>query len=311
VQLTANNEPEEQALYKEVCTQWTEARTPVQVCGSRSAGGGCYTDMQKIKACSAYSWARSPYDYRYYRRSAGTIWRYAPELAMTERLLVAVKEGDEVTVRELLPVVVNPNVTAGVGHESLLITALRGCQWSIAELLLSEGVDPTNVGSKAVKATVSGGTRKADREYCQDHRDGIVPTMRLLRSHGVDIKDGGEDALTTCALSGRYKEYVEAAKLLLDAGVDPNVKIEKTLSDGQSKLIEAPLSNAVPHTAMVKILLEAGANPNIEVGVTTPNGNSMITPLGETRRLCNDGNYRFDPQECAETIKLLTAAIGQ
>jgi len=154
-------------------------------------------------------------------------------------LIEAVKRGDVATVRSLLKQKVDANATEPDGTTALHYAADRGDVQVVDALLVAGAAfnSPNRFGATAF------GLASAK---------GFAPVMELLLQAGEDAKAivGGEPVLMMAARSGS----VDAVKLLLAGGADPNVQ-EPTRN--QTALMWA---SSEGHTAVVKTLTEAGAD---------------------------------------------------
>ncbi len=148
-------------------------------------------------------------------------------------LMEAAADGDTAQVRKLLDEGADPDADTLKGRLPLS-EAARGGHAEVVRLLLEHGAEPHPV---------------AMRGAAQMHNHEI---MRLLIDAGYDVAAEGE-RVGTAALHHVGDDPV-AARILLDAGADPNA---------QNGSDQNPLYAAVESTEVTRLLLDAGADPNV------------------------------------------------
>ena len=213
--------------------------------------------------------------------SASNVHAQRKEISMQMRqeFLTAVKEGNEIKIRELLktnPTVVN--VTDENGVSAVLLAVYHGRN-NIAQLLIASGL-----ALNIFEASATGSTPRV-RELLNNEPelanafspDGFTPlgyasffgnleTARVLLDKGAQINVPSNNFLKAVPLrSASVAGHLEIAKLLIDRGADVNA-----LGDGGM----TPLHEiaGVGRIEFAKLLLDHGANINAK-------GNDGKTPL--------------------------------
>jgi len=228
-------------------------------------------------------------------------------------LWTASQNGSETMVRRLLQAGADPNIALLSGETPLMVAA-RGGYAGVVDQLAGKGADVNARGVRGqtalmwavaqkhpdvVKVLIA---HKADLHLKSD----VYSEMMAVPPHSAPgnsrlIPHGGETALMFAARVGD----VESAKLLLDAGANPNdadawgvsattlaahsnftdvalLLLERGADVNADKAGMTALHNAVMHRneELVAALLARGANPNAPVKNWTP-----------SRRTSNDRNY--------------------
>ena len=168
------------------------------------------------------------------------------DLSMAERLVYAAK-GDIEKVRYYLEMGIDPNVRIADGSTALM----HASSPEIIKLLLEHGANPNlkdhqghtalsrwlesaiefgNVNSEPIITLLQFG---ADPTLTPELSNQAVfafvspwhtDVLKLFIKKGVDVNTKQPDSLTTPLMFAAYNNYIDAAKVLLELGADPNLK---------------------------------------------------------------------------------------
>jgi len=130
-------------------------------------------------------------------------------------------------------------------------------------------------GQVAALTSLLGKGANAAKAFQRAASTGSIESMRYLLSHGVDIKAVGYEALGHAA----YNDKTEATAFLLKEGANPNRQKQPTdtrFTEIDPPLNQAARVGAV---GSAKLLLEAGADPNSIVVTDPGYGGAGNTPL--------------------------------
>jgi ankyrin repeat protein len=183
-------------------------------------------------------------------------------------LSLACTNGNAAFVDRLLKAGANPNTAIATGETPLMTCAATGSTEAI-RVLIARGAD--------VNAKEPVQNQTALMWATADHHPDVV---KVLIEHGADLKAGTKQGFTALHFAAR-EGGLEAARLLLAAGVDVNIRSQPdpsakgrgvtfaaTVSAGSTPLLVATLRG---HVALALFLLEKGADPNV--------GDAGFTPL--------------------------------
>jgi ankyrin repeat protein len=185
-------------------------------------------------------------------------------------LLEAAARGDAAKVKSLLDQGVNVNLKGSDGRTPLTEASYAG-HAEVVKLLLDKGGDPSLKKNDGADAFTLGAGHKEVADIFQGVSSlieaaskGDTKTVKLLLDKGVNpnVRDaGGHTALTEAAWNGQ----TETIKLLLEKGADPNIK----KSDGASP---ADLAKGQGHKDIEDMLNKAatGAKPSPQANAATP-----------------------------------------
>jgi ankyrin repeat protein len=137
-------------------------------------------------------------------------------------------------VEEFFKYGANPNARDAQGVTALGLACFRNHP-DLVKVLLSNGADPNLPGKELPVLTSL-----------------LYPTcLELLIAAGADVH-----SYKGLMVIATYSNCIESVKLLLDAGVDPNEKLQETYS---------PLTTAIRdnHPEILALLLSRGADPNL------------------------------------------------
>ena len=212
------------------------------------------------------------------RHSAGTVWRYEPDLAKQakeelrrKQFFLAVLSGDLRLVQDGLAQGLSPNASP-TGRLPLIEAAERG-HLAVVKLLVERGAD-VNAKDNAYGETA----------LMRAAKGGYTETVKLLLARGADASVGPEGRLPlVVAAEGGHLAVV---KLLIARGADVNGRNKREAPEDVTALAAAA---EVGHTEIVKALLARGADVNLKNG-------RGITPLFTAARLGH-----------TETVKALLA----
>jgi beta-lactamase regulating signal transducer with metallopeptidase domain/ankyrin repeat protein len=104
---------------------------------------------------------------------------------------------------------------------------------------------------------------------------GSVDSMRFLLAHGVDIKKAGYDALGIAA----YRDHPEAVAFLLQQHVNPNRQKQPTDTRFTNIRPALNMAASGGSLACAKLLLDAGADPNSVIVGDPHMGDTGTTPI--------------------------------
>jgi ankyrin repeat protein len=189
-------------------------------------------------------------------------------------LMTCTHTGDAASVNALLSHGANVNEQESGHHQSALMWAAAQGHSEVVGILLKAGADFQARSLSYVQTVVGEETQRAGREELNYDvirggstpllfaaRNGDVASARLLLEAGADPNDAlpdGTSALVLAAHSG----HGDVGKLLLEKGADPNA-----FGIGYAALHAAVLRSEVE---LVRALLEYGADPNIRMTKGTP-----------------------------------------
>ncbi len=216
------------------------------------------------------------------------------------------RSADMVTL--LLQARADPNAALSTGETVLMNCSRTGATAAVASLLSAgakvNGVESSH-GQTALMWAVAGGHPDVARLLI-DHGANISASTTATEptySYYCDICEwgpspGGFTPLLFAARSGN----LETARLLLDAGADPN---EATAEDGNSLVI----TSAGGHEALALYLLEMGANPNStgQTGITALH-HAVGTGLSYLNGVIYDPVYRLRPTNSMKLARALLEA---
>jgi ankyrin repeat protein len=140
------------------------------------------------------------------------------------------------------------------GTSSELINAITQDDLSHVASLLSEGADPNapdERGWRPLHAAIGHVDFEKPIDYVKS-----IDFVRLLLEHGANVNEWDVHHNETPILSACDPPNIAAARLLLEAGADPNAR----RSDGESPL---RLCAAAQDLEMVRLLLQYGAGKTI------------------------------------------------
>jgi len=190
----------------------------------------------------------------------------APSVDNTKKLMEAIRAGDKAGVDALLRA--EPGLlrfTAPNGSSVLLLTAYYG-HAELAEVFVRHGAKPDVLEASAlgdletVRQLVAANPSTVNAFAA----DGFYPLglaaffghraiVEFLLKNGADVKMAARNAQKVTALHGAVaRRDVEIAKMLLEAGADPNARQERGF---------VPLHDAAANgnAALVELLLQHGA----------------------------------------------------
>jgi ankyrin repeat protein len=192
--------------------------------------------------------------------NAANEYRVAP-------LSLACTNGNSALVERLLKGGARTDVASATGETPVMTCAGTGSVDAI-NALIAHGAD-VNAAEPSLKQTA------LMWATAERHAD----VVRLLIAHGADVRAATRHGFTPLHFAAREGD-VESARLLLDAGVDVNIRStpDPTLkgrgpaydamrSAGSTPLLAATVRGQVP---VALFLLEHGADPNIEEAGFTP-----------------------------------------
>jgi len=184
----------------------------------------------------------------------------------TRKLMEAIRAGDKAAVDVLLNA--EPGLlrfTAPNGSSVLLLTAYYG-HAELAEVFVRHGAKPdvfeaSALGDLETVRKLVGSDRALANGFAED---GFFPLglaaffghraiVEFLLKNGADVKTAARNAQKVTALHGAVaRRDVEIAKMLLEAGADPNARQERGF---------VPLHDAAANgnAALVELLLKHGA----------------------------------------------------
>jgi ankyrin repeat protein len=153
----------------------------------------------------------------------------------------------------------HPNAKSDNGL-TLLHTAVVLGNLEMTKLLIESGCKPSE-RTRSGETTLGLAAEKAN-----------VPMLELLISHGVDVNEFNKKEMTALATASRLRDdmhaderqIIQACKVLLDNGADPNLVGSSNKS--------SPLLGAIErgHIGVCDLLLKSQANPNAVVEGWTP-----------------------------------------
>jgi hypothetical protein len=232
----------------------------------------------------------------------------------------AVMDGRPVAIRRQLAAGMPVDALDETGFTALQIAALRK-NTELVELLLNKGASPNHrsePGWPLLRSAAFGGS---------------VEVIRQLIEGGADVARFGGEALLTAL----HKKHIEIARVLLEAGADPNETddgssaLEIALRAGVEELVPILLaSGARPDGAgfsrplrsaaedgkldLLRLLLDAGADPNgsNEYGDTALMGAALYGQVAAAEVLKQAG-ARLDARETrsGETALMIAARSGE
>jgi len=184
----------------------------------------------------------------------------------TKKLVEAIRTGDKAALDTLLtsePGLLN--YTAPNGSSALLLAAYYG-HGELAEVFRRHGAEPdvfeaSALGDLETVRNLVGGDRGLVNAFAAD---GFYPLglaaffghraiVEFLLRNGADVKTAARNAQKVTALHGAVaRRDVEIAKMLLEAGADPNARQER----GFAPLHDAAANGNAP---LVELLLTHGA----------------------------------------------------
>ena len=144
-------------------------------------------------------------------------------------------------------------------------------------------------GQLPVLTALLGKGASAAKAFQRAAATGSVPSMRYLLRHGVDIKAVGYEALGQAA----YNDKTEATAFLLQAGASPNRQKQPTdtrFTEIDPPLNRAARVGAA---GSAKLLLDAGADPNSIVVTDPGYGGAGNTPLCDACETDSDAIVRL------------------
>ena len=144
-------------------------------------------------------------------------------------------------------------------------------------------------GQVAALTTLLGKGADATKAFQRAASTGAIESMHYLLDHGVDIKVVGYEALGHAA----YNDKTEATAFLLKEGVNPNRQTQPgdtRFTEIDPPLNQAARVGAV---GAAKLLLEAGADPNSIVVTDPEYGGAGNIPLCDACEMDNDEIVRL------------------
>jgi ankyrin repeat protein len=222
------------------------------------------------------------------------------EPAPSDRLLAAVRAGDQQTVRQLIAQY--PGVAASrdsKGALPLVEAADRGLI-DIATVLLDAGADP-RLGDPLLAAAHPGPHKRTPALDIVDlltargvPRDiffhallGRVDAMRdELKSVDVNARGPADSSALFLAV---WNGQVEGVRLLLDAGADPNLVGRNGQTPWQVAFLHAW---SKPHREAARLLLDRGARCTIHEACTLSHVATVTRLLAESPALANQANEK-------------------
>jgi len=211
--------------------------------------------------------------------SAGADSKAANEYGATA-LYAAAGLTDVAITEKLLKAGADPNMTLDSGESPLMLAARRG-NVAIVSALLKGGADPNakekNAGQNSLMWAIA-----------EKHAD----VTEALVKGGADVNVRSKTGHTALMLAARGD--AASARILLDAGADPNVAIPDW--GGTAMIIAATMGE----TDVVAALLDKGANPNIR-------DQNSFTALHAAVRDSDYGEDRTQRAAAVETAKVLLA----
>jgi ankyrin repeat protein len=169
---------------------------------------------------------------------------YASPAAGETPLMAAAEKGQTVAVRTLLGA--GASVTAiDREHRTALLYAIKSAHRSTIDALLDAGADPTQKEAGGLTTLMQLATYMDDPDLAR----GFIAA-------GVDPGAAtGNGVGSTALMQAATFDHAQVLKVLLDAGVDVNVR---SGHEGETALIDAARSG---RTECVEMLLQAGADP--------------------------------------------------
>jgi ankyrin repeat protein len=185
---------------------------------------------------------------------------------------------DLAKVRLLVERGADVNAASNLGHTALELAAMSDSSSEIVRLLLARGADPKAV-DKAQMSTLHAATMGNDTE-----------TIRQLVAAGVEVNSADLLTGSTPLMNGAQNGNLEAVKLLLSKGANPNAVSAPPGPTGAVKNGIIQLGQFTPlflastfgPLDIVKTLLAAGANVNVkDARGLTPLMASIATDHGD------------------------------
>jgi cytohesin len=158
----------------------------------------------------------------------------------------AAANGHHDVIRLLLDAGAKLDGRAGKTGRTAVHAAAKACRIETVKLLLDLGADPNLVGDEGTALAAAANARRADGPR-------IVPVMKLLIAAGADVNCANAQGETPLFDAVRTPA---AAEFLLARGADPKV----VARDGCNALHRAVAHNKLDS---VKMLLAAGVDPNV------------------------------------------------
>lgn len=196
-------------------------------------------------------------------------------------LYAAAGNADPAMTTKLLAAGADPNAALMSGETALMLAAREG-NTATVHALLEGGADP-NVHEK------NGGQTALMWAIAEQHHPDVV---RELVQHKADVNAKSRTGFTALMFAARGD--VESARILLNAGADPNATIPDW---GGTALI---IASTMGQTDVVEALLDKGADPNYK------DGNSF-TALHSAVRNSDYGEDAGERAIAVATVKVLIA----
>ena len=170
---------------------------------------------------------------------------------------LAAENGDAILVERLLEAGADPNRTMP-GGETVLMTAARTGEPDTVRVLLAQGADPdareTLRGQTALMWAAARNNASVVHVLAEVGADVHARTDNPSSGRGRTFASAPATGFTPLLFAVRAG-HLDAARVLLDAGADPN----DSVSDGQSALV---IAAANANWQMAAYLLDRGADPN-------------------------------------------------